>query len=63
MGKKVIRKIIYKAKTRRKFFIKSIERKIDFIEAIIHIHNRNFDFAALNVYHIVHRKIMGYYFL
>jgi len=37
MERKIIRKIIYKTETRRKFFMKSIKRKVDFIKAIIHI--------------------------
>ena len=31
--------------------MKSIKRRVDFIDVIICIHNRTFDFAVLNVCH------------
>jgi len=43
--------------------MKFIKRRVDFIEAIICIHNGTFDFAALNVCHTAHKKTMGYCFL
>ena len=46
--KKAIRKIIYKTKTRRKFFMKSIKRRVDFIDVIICIHNTLSNTRKLN---------------
>jgi len=44
---KVIRKIVYQSKTRRKFFVERIKRRKNPIKIIISIYNRTLDFELL----------------